>query len=110
MDEQYYLKVSKEERENILSFKKDLYENTEQTDLSKGHVWILKRGQLVPYHTHPTGETVVVLKGSIRYIVEEDIIDLQEGDAMYVNANAVHAALSISEDSYSEAILIFKYI
>lgn len=49
-----------------------------------------KSGDLIPYHTHNHEEIVIVSVGKLRMIVEEDIIDLQEGDAITIKPWAVH--------------------
>lgn len=49
-----------------------------------------KAGQLIPYHTHNHKEIVILLEGRMRMIVEEDIIDLDEGDIVTIKPWAVH--------------------
>lgn len=66
-----------------------------------------KSRQLVPYHTHPSEEMVIVLEGSIRYIVEEEIVDIKKGDMIRISAGSVHAMVGISENETSKLLLTF---
>ncbi|MDH4263715.1 MAG: cupin domain-containing protein [Spirochaetia bacterium] len=49
-----------------------------------------KQGDLIPYHTHAYKEIIVMAEGHMRMIIEEDLIDLKEGDIITVKPWAVH--------------------
>ena len=66
-----------------------------------------KTNQLIPYHEHPSEEMVIVLSGKIRYVVEEEIVDLEEGDVIKVKPHSIHSMISIAEETYSNLLLIF---
>ncbi len=66
-----------------------------------------KGNQLVPYHTHPSEEMVIVLTGSVRYIIEEEIVDLIEGDIIKIKAGFLHAMVGINTDTVSNLLIIF---
>ena len=66
-----------------------------------------RSNQLVPYHTHPSEEMVVLLEGSVRYIIEEEIVDLEEGDVIKIAAKSVHAMIGTDQKHSSRLLLIF---
>ncbi len=47
-------------------------------------------GDLLPYHSHRYAETLIVLNGNMRVIVEEEIIDLTVGDMLTIHPWAIH--------------------
>ncbi|MDH5716892.1 MAG: cupin domain-containing protein [Spirochaetia bacterium] len=49
-------------------------------------------GELIPYHSHSYKEQIIILKGQIRMIVEENIIDLHAGDIITIEPWAIHLA------------------
>ncbi len=66
-----------------------------------------KGNQLVPYHTHPSQEMVIVLSGSVRYIIEEEIVDLVEGDIIKIKSGYLHAMVGVGRGTVSELLIIF---
>lgn len=51
-----------------------------------------EQGTLVPYHAHAFTETILVLDGMMRMIIEEDIIDLYPGQMVTIQPFAIHLA------------------
>ena len=51
-----------------------------------------KRGDLVPYHCHNHKEIILLLEGKMRLIIEEDIIDIEAGEVLTIEAWAIHLA------------------
>lgn len=51
-----------------------------------------RHGDLVPYHSHSHSELVIVESGSIRFIIEEEIVDLTKGDIIEIQPWAIHLA------------------
>lgn len=49
-----------------------------------------KTGDLIPYHSHGHKEIIIIMQGQMRMIIEEDIIDLSEGDMITIQPWAVH--------------------
>lgn len=47
-------------------------------------------GKLVPYHAHAHEEVILVKKGGLRFIIEEDIIDLKQGELITIKPWAIH--------------------
>ena len=47
-------------------------------------------GDLVPYHTHSHKEIIIVASGKMRMIIEENIIDLSEGEIVTIEPWAIH--------------------
>ncbi|TXJ39830.1 cupin domain-containing protein [Brachyspira pilosicoli] len=66
-----------------------------------------KTNQLIPYHEHPSEEMVIVLSGKIRYVVEEEVVDLEEGDVIKVKPHSIHSMISVAEEAYSNLLLVF---
>jgi quercetin dioxygenase-like cupin family protein len=55
-------------------------------------------GELIPYHTHSTRETIIITKGNLRTIVEEDILDLAEGDILIIEPWAIHLICTLDRE------------
>lgn len=51
-----------------------------------------RHGELIPYHSHDRKEIILVIEGAMRLIVEEDIIDLKQGDMITIEPWAIHLA------------------
>lgn len=51
-----------------------------------------EKGTLVPYHAHAFTETILVLEGTMRLIIEEDIIDVHAGQMVTIKPFAIHLA------------------
>lgn len=66
-----------------------------------------KTNQLIPYHEHPSEEMVIVLNGKIRYVVEEEVVELNDGDIIKIKPHSVHSMISIAEEGFSNLLLIF---
>lgn len=79
--------------EGLLQFIKTLLQQ-------KGKVFEVKQtqGKLVPYHCHNHQEVIVVVEGSMRMIIEEDIVELQTGDFVVIEPWAIHLACFPRED------------
>ncbi len=66
-----------------------------------------KTNQLIPYHEHPTEEMVIVLSGKVRYAVEEEIVDIEEGEIIRVKPHSVHSMVGMAEEGVSNLLLVF---
>lgn len=51
-----------------------------------------EQGTMVPYHAHAFAETILVLEGMVRMIIEEDIVDLYPGQMVTIQPFAIHLA------------------
>jgi len=51
-----------------------------------------EQGSLVPYHAHAFAETILVLDGTMRMIIEEDIVDIHPGQIVTIRPFAIHLA------------------
>ena len=106
MTEQYYYKSTTEREFDCVKDDERLIE----TLSDKGYtVYAIaqKSNQLIPYHEHPSEEMVIVLSGKVRYIVEEEIVDLEEGDIIRVRPHSVHSMIGIYESGVSNLLLVF---
>lgn len=57
-----------------------------------------EQGTLVPYHAHAFNETILVLEGMVRFIVEEDIVDVYPGQIITIRPFAIHLAAFPKEE------------
>ena len=89
MQNQYYKlqRISNYENsnENTLSYIKSLIlQNYKVYDM------LHNSGDLVPYHTHSHEETILIKKGRMRMIIEENFIELQAGNILTIEPWAIH--------------------
>lgn len=63
--------------------------------------------QLVPYHKHPSEEMVIVLEGKVRFIIEEEVVDVSAGEVIRISPESVHANVSIADEGVSNLLLSF---
>ena len=49
-----------------------------------------EKGDIIPYHSHSHKEIIIVSSGKLRMIVEENIIDLNEGEIITIEPWAIH--------------------
>lgn len=66
-----------------------------------------EQGTLVPYHAHAFTETILVLDGMMRMIIEEDIIDLYPGQMVTIQPFAIHLA-AFPHESGARFYLLFS--
>ena len=48
------------------------------------------KGDIVPYHSHAHTENLVLVRGHVRMIIEEEIIDLKAGEMVVIEPWAIH--------------------
>lgn len=51
-----------------------------------------------PPHVHPHEETITVLSGQIKIQIEREVIEVKEGQTVFIPANAAHSFGVISEE------------
>ena len=59
----------------------------------------LKRGCLVPMHSHESEQMTYVLQGALRVMVEGEEIIVREGEVLHVSAGTPHQAEAL-EDTF----------
>ena len=57
----------------------------------------LKKGAVVPLHTHTADLAIYVLQGALRAHIDRDDITVREGEVLVVPANAPHQAESLDD-------------
>jgi quercetin dioxygenase-like cupin family protein len=57
----------------------------------------LKRGAIVPRHTHGTEQMIYVLQGALKTRVDDDVITLREGEVLQVPAGAPHQVEALDD-------------
>jgi quercetin dioxygenase-like cupin family protein len=57
----------------------------------------LKRGALVPWHTHGSEQMTCVLQGSLRFVVDAEEFVVREGEVLHVPAGAGHQAEALDD-------------
>ena len=59
----------------------------------------LKRGALVPMHTHDSEQMTYVLQGSLRFLVDGEEVIVREGEVLHIPAAVPHQAEAL-EDTF----------
>lgn len=59
----------------------------------------LKRGALVPMHTHASEQMTYVLQGSLRFLVDGEEVIVREGEVIHIPSGASHQAEAL-EDTF----------
>jgi len=59
----------------------------------------LKRGALVPMHTHESEQMTYVLQGALRFLVEGEEIIVKEGEVLHIPSGTPHQAEAL-EDTF----------
>ena len=57
----------------------------------------LKKGALVPIHTHPGEQLIYVLQGALAAVVEGEFITVREGEVLRITAGAAHQAEALDD-------------
>ena len=57
----------------------------------------LKRGALVPMHSHESEQMTYVLQGALKFRVEDEEIIVREGEVLHIPANARHQAEALDD-------------
>jgi quercetin dioxygenase-like cupin family protein len=76
-----------------------------QTDISIEH-FIKPPGHASPRHDHPNAQVMIVLKDKLVITTDDEEHDLDEGDAVYIQANEPHVVTNPLKET-SVAIDIF---
>jgi quercetin dioxygenase-like cupin family protein len=59
----------------------------------------LKRGALVPLHTHESEQMTYVLQGALRFLVEGEEIIVREGEVLHIPSGTPHQTEAL-EDTF----------
>ena len=59
----------------------------------------LKRGCLVPMHTHPSEQMTYVLQGSLKFLVGGEDIIVREGEVLHIPSGVEHQSEAL-EDTF----------
>jgi quercetin dioxygenase-like cupin family protein len=59
----------------------------------------LKRGCLVPRHSHPSEQMTYVLQGALRFLIDGEEITLREGEVLHIPSGVEHQAEAL-EDTF----------
>ena len=59
----------------------------------------LKRGALIPHHTHDCEQMTYILQGSLRFLVGGEEVIVREGEVLHIPANVAHQAEAL-EDTF----------
>ncbi len=57
----------------------------------------MKRGALVPMHTHESEQMTYVLQGALRYLVDGEEIIVREGEVLHIAAWTPHQAEALDD-------------
>ncbi len=59
----------------------------------------LKRGALVPVHTHESEQMTYVLQGALRFVVAGEEVIVREGEVLHIPSSTAHQAEAL-EDTF----------
>jgi quercetin dioxygenase-like cupin family protein len=59
----------------------------------------LKRGCLVPVHSHASEQMTYVLQGALRYVIDGEEITVREGEVLHIPSGVEHQAEAL-EDTF----------
>ena len=59
----------------------------------------LKRGALIPMHSHESEQMTYILQGALRFLVGNEEVIVREGEVLHIPANVVHQAEAL-EDTF----------
>jgi quercetin dioxygenase-like cupin family protein len=59
----------------------------------------LKRGALIPMHSHDSEQMTYILQGAIRFLVGSEEVIVREGEVLHISANVAHQAEAL-EDTF----------
>ena len=57
----------------------------------------LKRGALVPYHTHDSEQMTYILQGALRFYVAGEEIIVREGEVLHIPSRVPHQAEALED-------------
>ncbi|PWT84393.1 MAG: cupin domain-containing protein [Blastocatellia bacterium] len=59
----------------------------------------LKRGCLVPMHSHPSEQMTYILQGALKFLIGGEEITVREGEVLHIPASVEHQAEAL-EDTF----------
>ena len=59
----------------------------------------LKKGALVPMHSHESEQMTYVLQGALRYVIDGEEITVREGEVLHIPSGVEHQAEAL-EDTF----------
>ena len=59
----------------------------------------LKRGALIPRHSHESEQMTYILQGALRFLVGSEEVTVREGEVLHIPANVAHQAEAL-EDTF----------
>ena len=59
----------------------------------------LKRGALVPVHTHESEQMTYILQGALKFVIGGEEITVREGEVLYIPSGVPHQAEAL-EDTF----------
>jgi quercetin dioxygenase-like cupin family protein len=57
----------------------------------------LKRGALVPIHTHESEQMTYILQGSLRFLVDGEEVIVREGEVLHIPSGLAHQAEALED-------------
>ena len=57
----------------------------------------LKRGALIPMHTHESEQMTYILQGALRFLVNGEEVIVREGEVLHIPANVPHQAEALDD-------------
>src|SRR3954467_11115109 len=63
----------------------------------------LKRGALIPMHSHDSEQMTYILQGALRFLVGNEEVVVREGEVLHIPANVTHQAEAL-EDPFERGV------
>ncbi|MBT8362032.1 MAG: cupin domain-containing protein, partial [Deltaproteobacteria bacterium] len=57
----------------------------------------IRRGAVIPVHSHPHEQTGIMLSGKLRFTVEGEVIDIESGDSWCLPGGVEHSAEALED-------------
>ena len=59
----------------------------------------LKRGALIPLHSHDSEQMTYILQGALRFLIGAEEVTVREGEVLHIPSNVAHQAEAL-EDTF----------
>ncbi len=58
---------------------------------------LLARGAVVPRHSHDSEQFTLVLSGTLRFVFDDQEVEVNEGEVLFIPANVPHSAVALTD-------------
>ena len=58
---------------------------------------LLARGAVVPRHSHVSEQFTLILSGTLRFVFDDQEVEVNEGEVLFIPANVPHSAVALTD-------------